>query len=327
MARNFKGGEYRDMAKRALEGATPTASGWARTKCPFCIQRVGTNDRRGSLAHRIADGYVRCFRCGVRLWLHGPNAKPRIEVEAAPKTNFLSKGAPSWYTPLFGFEAESSLGLRPGIEYAESRGFDAAIRRATGMGAALRGKYTDRLITPHRHRNGHWWGYSARSWIPKHSMPHLYPNNMSRDYMYNEQVLQTETDDPALLQEGVLDGLLYFPDCVCALGQPTHIHRETLLKARRPIVVVLDADASMEGLRLAWWLRMQGKAAGCVWLPPGRDPNDSVLNPADVRRAAHVSVGVQEPVVIEEHSPNLFDDREFTHIFEGEKPSVPGARD
>lgn len=290
-------GEIQDRAKAAVSDFRATRSGWARGKCPFCPMRVGSVDRRGSLAFWVKKGFVRCFRCGIKVWLSG-YVTLDLPDDSAPT---YSSGVPPWYWPLWGEVAETSVALAPGVAYAESRGFDVAIRRACRMGASLTGDTAERIIVPHRHRNGTWWGYSARSWIPKAQMPHKYPDGMSRDHLFNEQALDEETSDPVLLEEGALDGLLFWPDCVCSLGKPIEAHITTLKAAKRPIAVVLDGDAWREGESFSMRLRMEGLASGAVRLPPGRDPNDfRSVNPADIRRAAIESIGSRNPIRVQE---------------------------
>lgn len=296
--------EYIERAEQHIRSLPPpTSSGWARGKCPFCIERVGSNDRRGSFAFWVEKGFVRCFRCGVKLWLRGYTPPEHFKV--TEQKEFGLRYAPKWFWPLYGRTAEESVALRPGIEYAESRGFDAGIRQGCYMGAAVDGEFTDRIIVPHRHADGSWWGFSARSWHKGAPMPHKYPTGMSRDYMFNQKALNVETDDPVLLEEGVLDGLLYWPDCVCALGKPIEAHIRLLKEARRPVAVVLDGDAHRQGEWFSHLLRLEGVSSGSVRLPPGRDPNDSRVNPADVKRAARACIGRVRPVPVQETCLNF----------------------
>ena len=292
---------YRDEARRIVE-QLDTSKAWPRTNCPFCIRRTGKHDRRGSLAFNADLGLVKCFKCGIRIWLKG-----KVDFKKAPSADaqarFFSKKAPGWYYPLFGEEIDGSISLAPGVAYAESRGFDEGIRRAVGMGGAVKGRYKERLIVPHQHENGAWWGFSARSWHPKHDhgyMPHRYPNAMSRDYVYNQEALSEKVDDPVLLEEGVLDCLLYWPDCVGALGKPTRAHLDLLLASKRPIAVVLDSDAWRQASYYAWLLRKNGIPSGAVRLPPGCDPNSiHMLSIADVRRAADECIRSVRPVDVQ----------------------------
>lgn len=292
-----------DLVRTAINGLRPARSGWARTLCPFCIDRVGTPDRRGSLAFYFPYGYFKCFRCAIKGVVDGWVSD--FKDEDFDHAGFHLKKAPAWYLPTWDETALTSLSMKPAIEYAEGRGFDLAIRQAAGMGACLYGdaRYEGRLIIPHTDEKGEWWGFTARKFYSRVPQPYMYPPGMTRDRLFNEVTLQTETDDPALLMEGVLDGLLYWPDCVCGLGKPIEDHVRVLKQTKRPVAVVLDGDAHRDGERFMLRLRIEGIPAGAVRLPPGRDPNDrKKVNPEDVRRAAAQCLKSPRPVQVQECS-------------------------
>ena len=302
--------DYRDEAMRAVADLDHSGTAWPRTTCPFCLRRTGKPDRRKSLSYNQEIGLVKCFKCGIRVWLQG-----KVDFKKAPQDapkHFFSKKAPSWYYPLFGDATRESISLAPGVAYAESRGFDEALRAAVGMGGAVTGKFRERIIVPHQHANGSWWGFSARSWVPKHDdgfMPHRYPTAMTRDYVYNQAALSEDVDDPVMLEEGVLDCLQYWPDSVGALGKPTRKHLELFKASRRPIAVVLDADAWRQGWYYSILLRKLGIPSGSVRLPPGCDPNSiHQISVADVRRAAEECIGKPRPVDVKLLTRNFVTD-------------------
>ena len=106
--------------------------------------------------------------------------------------------------------------------------------------------------------------------------------------MFNEAALAEVTDEPALVVEGPFDALAYWPQAVAVLGKPTEPQMLTLLRAVRPVVVVLDGDAWQEAEMLAWRLRFEGQRAGWVRLPPMVDPDE--VDPAWLREEARRAI-------------------------------------
>jgi DNA primase len=208
--------------------------------------------------------------------------KPEVEI---PMEDFY----PLWEPP-----NNTSAAFAHFIEYLRSRGFSADDIRNAKIHGAVAGKYMQRLIVPHMDAQGVWWGFTSRvvppdpndpmqlvmaalqaptdegGWVPPKV---LYPKGMDRGRMYNEQALQVETDRPVMVVEGCLDSVWYLPDVVASLGKPTPAHREKLLDAKRPIVVCLDGDAWLDARLLSQILRLHGKDASYVKLPPKQDPN------------------------------------------------------
>jgi DNA primase len=74
--------------------------------------------------------------------------------------------------------------------------------------------------------------------------------------------------------EGVFDALALWPDAVAVLGKPSDQQVDALINAKRPVVIVLDGDAWLEGKWLAARLCLRGKRAGHIRLPPGVDPDE-----------------------------------------------------
>lgn len=292
-------GQHDDAVKTAIRGLRPARSGWGRTNCPFCASRIRKADGRNSFAFYFVSGFFKCFRCAIKGRLGGYVTD--YKDDDFTHEGFHSKNAPDWFMSSTSPDALGSSACAQGIKYAESRGFDFAIRSATGLGLCVTGKYAESIVVPHRSSDGDWWGFSARKWFKKCSDPYRYPDGMTRERLFNDQVLAVDTDDPVLLVEGVLDGLLYWPDCLGGLGKPIEDHVVVLKTARRPIAVVLDGDAWREGERFMMRLRMEGLTAGAVRMPPGRDPNDRAkIDPADVRRAALESLTQPGAVPVQE---------------------------
>lgn len=288
-----------DLARTAIAGLRPARSGWARTRCPFCVDRIGTPDKRGAFAFYFPFAYYKCFRCGVKGVIGGYRSD--YKNEDFDHDSYHSAKAPPWFLPLWQEPALSATVLQPAIQYAESRGFDLGVRQEIKMGAAIRGKYSGCIVIPHRDERGQWWGFTARKWFKKVQDPYRYPDGMSRDRLFNESALTVDTTDPALMMEGVLDCALYYPDSIGGLGKPIEDHMSSLLRTKRPIAVILDGDAWRTAYLFALRLRFEGIRAGAVRLPPGRDPNNQpYVSTAAIRRAAAQCITTHEIVRVRE---------------------------
>jgi hypothetical protein len=147
-----------------------------------------------------------------------------------------------------------------------------------GVGAALHGKLAGRVIFPipnYADPSQPWRGWVARDATGTSALPYRYPKGMNRiGLVYNEPALYVETAAPCFIGEGVLDAAPLWPDAVACLGKPLESQIELFLRARRPLVVVLDGDAHLEAAALAMKLHFLGKRAGSIRLPPRTDPDE-----------------------------------------------------
>lgn len=287
-----------DIARTAITGVKPARSGWGRTKCPFCVSRLGTSSSRASFAVYFPWGYFKCFRCAIKGVIGGWATEHK--VEDFDNDAYHSVKAPAWFHKSGDPHVDEALACRVGVSYAEGRGFDMSTRHALGMGFAVSGKYESSLVIPHRDEKGEWWGFTARKWFTVCDQPYMYPEGMSRERMFNDQALQIDTEDPALWMEGVLDTAFYWPDGLGGLGKPIEEHVDVAKTTRRPICMVLDGDAWREGERFMMRLRLEGLTAGAVRMAPGRDPNDKIIDPVAVRRAAAESLTHPRAVRVQE---------------------------
>ena len=249
-------------------------------RCPFCEQRTGKPDHRGSLAVSARSGNYACFKCGTKGW--EPKLAAKREKLRAEEVllGVATPDDPPVLEPPEGFQAfaedvaQEALVFRAGRAYLENRGVGSHQVRLAGLGAVPGGFWGRRVIAPVLWR-GKWRGWVARDWTNKAEKRYLYPRGMRRGLLlYNREALEVETDVPCLVVEGVFDALRYLPDAVACLGKPGESHVEMLLEARRPIVVVLDGDAVDESWQLAARLRAEERATGWVRLPPESDPGD-----------------------------------------------------
>jgi hypothetical protein len=249
-------------------------------------------------------GHVHCFRCGFRGRLEGEDFQSPTP-ESSNEGNAVSAIPPP--------EGFVPLGEEPGsgaLTFQEARDYLLVRRkvplpsvRRMRVGACAEGWYAGRIVVPVLDDDGETWlGYVARLWAdPPRSaegaaaLKYLYPKGMRRgQILYNRRVLDTETDVPVLVVEGVFDALAFPDDAVALLGTCSEAQTELLKAAKRPIAIVLDGDAWEKGHMLAARLQFDGLRAGCVRLPPGADP-DEVPREALID-ATRRSIGKFDPV-------------------------------
>lgn len=258
-----------ELIVAALAGARESSAENTRLACPLCPVRHGKPDRKQSLSVNAITGAYLCFRCGAAGYLPGQGfSEDRPEPAARPRMTL-----PEGFEFLSGHKLRGSFAALEAREYLRKRGVCEDLWAAAKIGACLIGHYAGRVVVPIFASAAEGLaGWVARSWIPAEK-PYLYPKGMHALF-YNGDVLQQETDEPAILVEGVFDALACWPNGVACLGKPSDCQFEVLLAARRPLAVVLDGDAADEGWALSMRLRFAGRRAGCVRLPPATDPDE-----------------------------------------------------
>lgn len=293
------------LIAETISKAKPGRGGWLRTNCPFCALEY-KEDKRWSWGFNPESGYWHCFRCETEGFFGTGeivfSAKPvtREPVDEMPLPDeFISLDQPAPRVSddpldaLFG-GGDPTEGARACLK---RRGVSIELAKRLEFGVCLQGRYRNRLIMPVRVR-GVRVGYVARA-LAKSKIPYLYPEGMPRgEVMINQDVLARETDEPVLVMEGWMDMLPYFNDADVAgcLGKPGDAHIELLVKAKRPIVMVLDGDAWRLGRAVAETLAFRGQRAGFLKLPPKVDPNDAAVRDNKkswLLRRAWSAVGMQ----------------------------------
>ena len=265
------------MIEDALADAVLSANGWYRATCPMCATRKGTTDKRKSLGINGASGVYHCFRCNAVGRLNDFEATEWANAAAAVTTGVPSTEAfqaPDGFVQLSEGDGAEALSLAPARDYLARRKVVGSTVFEVGIGACVTGKCAGRIVVPVR-VSGHWVGWVARAWSsdPRITLRYLYPKGMDRELaVFNRDALAVECDEPVAIVEGVFDALPHWPLAVACLGKPTHAHFEMLAECKRPLVIALDGDAWEEGLALALRLRLAGKQAGVLKMPPARDP-------------------------------------------------------
>jgi len=282
--------------KTALAESVSTSGDWWRADCPVCLSRSGKEDRRKSFAMR-PEGYYLCHKCGVRgwskrikeeigsEWTRGLLGDGLESVHAAQQAAPEYKKPPAEYVALGDDTGKTAISLEWARNYLLKRGVSEDLWGPLQIGACSSGYYAGRIIVPVLSKNGQWSGFVARA-VPtasgvsdrrKLGMKYLYPKGFDRSrQFFNEAAIEahTGTDSPLIIVEGIFDAIKLWPSAVACLGKPTRhqINRLISLKNAPPYAVTLDADAYDQGWSLSQSLRLQGKRAFAIKLPPGEDP-------------------------------------------------------
>jgi hypothetical protein len=294
----------RDDVLAAVAGRRVSGRGWARGNCPVCELRLGRPDRKQCLGVHVPSGRWHCFRCSADGKIQD---MPEEVAALAPRTEEVREVVRAMAPPEGFFRVTTGPGLTA-RSLADARrylfnpperggrGLDPDVLHDAQVGACAVGRYHGRVVVPLiSPSDGAWLGWSSRVWmgqkewlarceaagVPRgeaeeHWRAYLYPPGMPRDWFYNHAALLVETDEPALVVEGVFDVLCdqVGPERgVAALGKPSHVQVEALIAARRPVVFLLDGDAWREAEALSLRLRFEGQRSGFVRLPPKTDPD------------------------------------------------------
>lgn len=281
MAKSFK-----DLIRVAVADAQKSTHGWYRTNCPVCVIKTGKEDKRWSMGFQPETGRYKCFRCGSggklaedfsAMAAENPSEEEEEDTTLEPPEGFMLLGEEP------GLTAYSTEDAR---EYLLSRNVTEETWRACSIGITFDDPvHHDRIIVPILGDDDTWFGWVGRVWEPGWILKYRYPAGMQRgSLLWNHEALLIETDEPAMIVEGVFDGLPHYPYAVACLGKPSHGQIGALLAARRPLVVVLDGDAWMEAEALSLRLKFEGKRASFLRLPPRRDPGN--YKPGDLLEQA-----------------------------------------
>lgn len=273
-------GSRYEIIEEALRNSIRSGGrGWFAAPCPFCEGRVGTPDRKRRFSFLSGVGVFHCFRCGIKGSLQGlpegfterdPASEGEVIARFTPPEGFSEIGP--------GTSGYRALSLEEPRAYLRSRGLPEDVWAKAQIGACAYGPYVGRVIVPVLGEGGEWLGFSARSWYPSSQIPYLYPRGMLKGkILYQTDKLFYPTNDPVFIVEGVFDALA-LPAAVAVLGKPTDHQLETIASAQRPVVFAFDGDAWQLSVALARKLRLLGKRAGYVRLPPGTDPDEVPLS-------------------------------------------------
>lgn len=258
-----------------VAGVRPNARGRAYLRCPLCIERKGSPDKKRALMYDFDSSFFRCYRCGAWGYTN-EQGETRAPLPPAPLVDAPEVELPEGFVSLRTIDDLMSFSARrlgPALRYLEGRGVSFEIAADIGIGFCAAGKYANRVVIP-VYDGERLVGWSARDITGRAERKYENAPGMMRDRMlFNMNAIARVTAQPLICAEGGFDALAYWPDAVCFLGKPSPGQLPIILQARRPLAIVLDGDAWREGWAYARRLQLRGLKAGSVRLPPKRDPN------------------------------------------------------
>lgn len=275
------------MALDAVAGRRPNGKGKIRANCPWCELIVSKVDKKQCFELDITTGWWKCYRCDTRGKLEelphdvSTMAPSLVDKPPPPQVQF-----PQGFVPMWKDEGKTSFACRHARKYLEHRGISEATIAQARIGACITGLFQSRVIVP-IYTSGRLVGYVGRSWKKGVQPKYRYNEGFERaTTLYNEECLYITTDEPCIIVEGTFDTFPFFPNAAAVLGKPSGAQIEMLLNARRPIAIAMDGDAWREGEALAMSLRMAGKRAVSLKLPPTYDPDEMPKQITEAARAA-----------------------------------------
>ena len=286
----------RQVVAALAETASMSGSGWVRVHCPFC-EESGHRSTSKNLAINPETGYFRCWRwewCGTKGNMFGRAGDGSVlSLDYAPlsvedvlhaaqqvmegKEPTTRAAAPVLKKPVVqdlpGFHPIDPAS--PGVAtthlmYLLKRRVPRQAIKSVGIGYSTDSRWAGYVIIPIVN-SGEYYGFVARNMVEKR-----YKNSAgySRENLFNRDALSEETDVPIAIVEGLFDALPHWPYAVACNGKPTDAQLEVIAKAKRPICMMLDADAQLVGDMAALRLRMRGKEVHTAKLAPGTDPGE-----------------------------------------------------
>jgi len=282
----------------------------ARMSCPFC-EDAGHRDRKRSLSVSTSSGWWRCFRCDLKGRIGSLDQGVDFADRRAPET--VLDEVYDKPDEFYRIAHDRSEALKPARRYMLGkgpRGRPVAVPRSVwelaDIHACAEGFWQNRIIVPLYAPGGTaWLGWVGRLWFHNPdpgaeglaALKYLYPRGMDKgEFLYNQRVLELDTEAPVLVVEGAFDCFGFWDDACAMLGDCSHAQMAALIKSSRPVCVVLDGDAWQKGHMMAARLQFEGQCAGSVRLPPRLDPDE--IDRDTLLRAAIQSLGRFAPIVV-----------------------------
>lgn len=268
----------REAVARGVRG--PNANGEYSVCCPFCEAVHGKEDNKYKLQLNPQKNLWHCYRHDgggyVDLsWMHvALEDQPEPTAEEPPEPR-----KPEGFLLLADYQG--SVFAKPYLDYLRKRDLLSEAFQV-GAGFCARGRYTGRVIIPHKASAGPettWLGFAARAIYEGMQPKYLYPRGMDRKGQLWGGHLPATQD--IYLVEGVFDALALCPAGVASFGKNvTEEQLDMLAKwASYPrdanVFVCLDGDAWQECQAVAMRLVLRD-VPNVRWckLPPTKDPGE-----------------------------------------------------
>lgn len=291
----------REVVLSLADTGSVSATGWVRVHCPFCEEQ-GHRSTSKNLAINPESGWFRCWRweaCGAKGNMYGRGSAPVVSATYAPLSvaDVLNIAQSAGEDPSLKLPERRAAAVHPvaavmpgfklidphtpgqataQLMYLLRRGVSRKTILGAGLGYSTDPMWSSYVVIPIINQ-GQYRGFVARSLQGK-----AYKNSegYSREDLFNCDALHEETDVPIAIVEGLFDALPHWPYAVACNGKPTDAQLEVIAQAKRPICMMLDADAQLQGsmaaLRLRMNISLQGKDTPVyvAKLDPGTDPGE-----------------------------------------------------
>ena len=286
----------REVVRALADSSSLSASGWVRAHCPFC-EESGHRSTSKNLAINPDTGYFRCWRwewCGAKGNMYGHAGNQTVVSDAYAPMSIddvmgMVEAAARGESPAQEWKPVQKQSLvaadmpgfqrldptAPGVAmahlmYLRKRGVSNVAIVGSGIGYSTDPRWASYVVIPIMN-GGQYHGFVARSLQGK-----TYKNSAgyTRENLFNRDALSEDTEVPIAIVEGLFDALPHWPYAVACNGKPTDTQLDVIAKTKRPICMMLDADAQLLGDMAALRLRMRGKQVHVAKLAPGTDPGE-----------------------------------------------------
>jgi len=235
--------------------------------CPVCsdIKGLDSGDGKGNLEVNYNHHVYKCWACSETYGTHGtinklirkygnhthlkqyklviPEDKKRIVIDP----NLSIDGLPKEYLP-FTIERENSE-YKKALDYLIKRNIGVDLINKYNIGYAISGDYRGRIIFPSYDKDGEINYYVGRSYDPYSRLKYKNPEVSKMEIIFNEGKINWDSN--IYLVEGVFDHVA-IPNSIPMLGKVLNdlLFNELITKAESKVIIVLDADAKDDAIKL-----------------------------------------------------------------------------
>lgn len=175
----------------------------------------------------------------------------------------------------FFFDGKEGTEGKKALDYLYKRGIAENEIYFYKLGYCIFGKYANRILVP-VFEDKELVSFVARDYTGFSTIKVLTPPGYGtvgiKQYLFNFDSASLFSE--IILTEGVFDAISAGIRAVALFGKtPTEIQFNKIVKAKKDVVVCLDADAQKEAQKLALRLSLHGLRARLARMPEGYDPN------------------------------------------------------
>ena len=235
--------------------------------CPVCsdIKGLDSGDGKGNLEVNYGHHVYKCWACSETYGTHGTLNKlirkygnhthlkqyklviPPDKKRVTHDIEHSIDGLPKEFTPL-SIERDSVDYLNA-ITYLLKRNIGPHLIKKYNLGYATTGDYRGRIIFPSYDDEGEINYYLGRSYDKYSKLKYKNPEVSKMEIIFNDGKINWDSN--IYLVEGVFDHIA-IPNSVPMLGKVLNdkLYKKLITKAERKVIIVLDADAKDDALKL-----------------------------------------------------------------------------